>query len=112
MPLFVRKFRAHKRAHQILGQRYANDTGTQHKNIDIVVLHALMRGIGVMRNAGADARQFVRRHRRADAAAADQNAAIGASFKHGKTYSFGIIRIIHRIRAIGTEIENAVVEGF
>lgn len=43
MPLFVGKFRTHKRPHQILGKSDANDPGTEDKHVDIVVLNSLMR---------------------------------------------------------------------
>ena len=43
MPLFVGKFRAHKRPYQILGEGNANDSRTEHEHVDIVVLDALVR---------------------------------------------------------------------
>ena len=97
MSFFVRKFRPHKRAHQILGQRYANDTGTQHKNINIVVLDALMRGIGVVAHSRPNAGKFVGSDAGADTAAADEDAAFGSAIEHGAAHGFGEIGIIRRV---------------
>ena len=76
MPLFIGKFRTHKRPHQILREGDANNARSEHKHIHIVVLDALMRRISVMAYSRANAGKLVGRDAGADAAAADEDATL------------------------------------
>jgi len=48
-------------------------------------------------------------HRRADAAAAQNDAPLGACIAHGRADGFGELGIIDRILAIGADVEDLAV---
>src|SRR5262249_48730008 len=48
--------------------------------------------------------------RRADTAATHQNAALGFAIPHRQTYSFGKIRIIHRIRVPSAKVKHLMLQ--
>src|SRR5438445_3303910 len=79
-------------ARKIPRQGLADDAGSEAEDVHVVVLHALMRAVGVVAEAGPHAADLVGRDRGADAAAADENAPLGLSVGH---------RVRHRRRGVG-----------
>ena len=59
-----------------------------------------------MTKPGANPGHLVRRHRCADAAAAYQHASLGCAIKNSPAHGFGKIRIIHRLLAVGSLIDD------
>ena len=57
--------------------------GAQTQHVEVVVLDRLPRRVGVVTDGGANARKFARRDRRARAAAAHQDAAVGLPVADG-----------------------------
>src|SRR3972149_1618025 len=53
---FLGKARAHERFHQFPGQRRSDDAGAHHEHVHIVVLHALVRRVGVVAQPGTHTR--------------------------------------------------------
>ena len=59
-PLFVRdELGLHKRIHTLKRQRRADNPRAQHNHVHVVVLHALVRGIGIVAHAGANSGNLV-----------------------------------------------------
>ena len=59
VPGFTGKAGRQKGQHNLLGQFRADDAGTDDEDIHVVVLDALVGGIGVVRERGADLRHLV-----------------------------------------------------
>ena len=109
---FVAEVRVQKGFHQIFGERAGDYARTEHEDVHVVVFDALVRGIGVVANGGADAVEFVGGDGGADAAAADENAAFDRARLDGFADGLGEIGIIARLRVVSAEIDNAVAEPF
>src|SRR5882757_478393 len=105
--LLIGEFRAEESFHQILRQHDSHYAGPKHQHVDVIVLHALVRGISVVAHAGADAWNLVRRHAGADAAAANQHTALGFFVDHGAANGFREIRIVG-----GIFVERANIQHF
>ena len=95
----------------ILGQLFAHDPRTHHQHIPVVVLDALMPGVRIVADAGANADQFIGGHAGANAAAANQHAAFGAAVQNSAADGFGKIRIVRRILVECADVQNFVSQG-
>ena len=104
--LFVGELCAHVRADEFFGNFFTGDAGAENEDIDIVVLDALVGGVGVRAHAGADAAEFVGGDSGADAAAADEDAAFGAAVEDGFADGFGEIGIVGGIFVVGADVED------
>jgi len=87
--LFVSEVRGQKGANDVLSELLGNDPRSHDQDVHVVMLDALMAGVGVMADAGADAFDFVGGHADSDTAAADEDAALGAAIEHGAADQFG-----------------------
>ena len=94
---------------QLAGELDADDTTAEHEHIHVVVLHALMRRVGVVAQAGANAGNPVCGHRCADAAAAEHDAALHSRFANRLADGFSVVRVVHRILAVGTHVEHFMI---
>src|SRR5579859_380691 len=103
MPLLTCKTGVNECDAQILGQFRANHARAEYQNVHVVVLHALVRRIAIMAEAGANAGNLVGRDRCTHAAAADQDPALGLPLKHAQSDRLSIIRIIHRRSAVSSD---------
>ena len=79
---FAGEARIEENGAEVFCQFRTDDARTQNQDIHIVMFHALMGGIGVVGQAGADSRDFVGSHGCSHAAAADENAALGFAAKN------------------------------
>ena len=102
--LFVGEFGTHVRAHKLFGKFFAGDARAKDEDIDVVVLDALMGGVGVRAHSGTDAAEFVGGDGSANAAATDENAAFGPAVEHGLADGFGEIGIVGRIFVVGADV--------
>src|SRR5579863_7472607 len=73
--LFGLKHGANKGVDKLKRQRRADDSRAQHQHVHVIVLHALVRGVGVMTDAGAHAGNFICRDAHAHARSTDDDAA-------------------------------------
>src|SRR5208282_648659 len=108
MPLFVGEFRTHKCLYQVLRQGHANDAGTKHQNVDIVVLNALMRGISVMAHSRTNTRELVGGNAGTDAAAADEHTPFGFAVEDSAAHGFSEIGIVGGIFVESADVEHVV----
>ena len=63
-----------------------------------------------MAEAGADSGNLIGRDRRANAAAADQYAALGRAIADRLAHRLGKVGIIHRSVAVGADIDYVMLE--
>ena len=102
--------------HQLAGKLDTDDTTAEHQYVHVVVLDALVRRVGVVTQSGANPWNPVRGHRRANTAPAEQDAALGPVLAQGSTDGLGIVGIVHRIGAVGAQVEDFPIvrgqEGF
>src|SRR5262249_26547419 len=110
MPRLAGKTSVEKEDAQVLGQLRPNHAGAQHEHVQVVVLNALVGGVSVMAKAGADAGNLVGGDRGADAAAADQDAALRFALQHAQRDSLSVVRIIHRPGAVRADVDEFVAE--
>src|ERR1035437_6435514 len=61
---FVGKSRGDESVHQFLRHRFTDHTSTEHQHVHVVMFDALVRGVRIVAEACADARNFIGRHRR------------------------------------------------
>ena len=81
------------------------------EHVHVVVLDALVRRVGVVAQPGADAGHPVRRHRRAHAAAAHDDAAVGAVPAQGGADRLGVVGVVDRLVAARPDVEHLAVLG-
>ena len=62
MPFLRRLFGAHKCANKFMCQRFANYAASQNQHIHVIVLDALVRGVRIVAQAGANAGKLVSGH--------------------------------------------------
>ncbi len=111
MASFAAEFCIQESLGYILRHHWADNARPKHQNIHIVVLHALMRGIVIVAQPGADALEFVRGDGNAHAAAANENAALGFPGTEIFSHQNGVIRIIVRFAGLkGSDIVHGVAE--
>lgn len=94
MAFGARELRPKERDDELGGERWSDDARSQRQHVHLIVLHALMRRECVVAERRSNANEFVRRHRRADATAAQQHAAFGATIENGARNAFGEIRVV------------------
>ena len=82
VPFFSRKLRRKINPHQIAGEFQSDNARAQHKHIDVIMLDALVRGVTIVTQTGANSVELIRGNRRSHAASADQNAPIGLLGEH------------------------------
>ena len=112
MSLLAREASIQERLNQLVGEFDTDDTTAEHQYVHVVVLNALVRRIGVVAQSGADPGNPVCGHRRANAAPAEQDAALGPVLTQGSTHGLRIIGIVHRIGAVGAQVEDlAMLRG-
>ncbi len=86
----------------------ADDARAQHDHVHVVVLHALVCGVGIVAHAGANAGNLVGRDADAHARAADENAARGFAALDGQADALGKVGIV----VLRLDFECAQVEDF
>ena len=82
------------------------DAEAQH--VQVVVLDGLPRGVGVVAHRGANAGELARRDRRAGAAAADHDAAVGLPVADGLGHGLGDVGVVHRRGGVGAQVGDLV----
>jgi hypothetical protein len=70
------------------------------------VFDALVCGVGIVADAGADTRNPVRGHRRADAAAAQDDAAVRAALAQRRADRRGVVGVVNRGAAVRPDVEH------
>src|SRR5579875_967371 len=88
------------------GQAGPYHARAQAEHVHVVVLDALMRGVGVMAEAGPYARHLVGHHRGPDAAAAYDDTAPGLAGADGQRHGQGEVRVVAGLLAVRPEIEH------
>src|SRR3972149_1764935 len=96
------------RLHQLHRNRVADDARAQAEHVHIVVLHALARGVRVVAEGGANAAHLVRGAARADAAAADDDAPLGAPVNDRLADGAGVGRVVYGVGAVGADVQPLV----
>src|SRR5215472_17819890 len=102
--LLCRKARFQESRAQVLGQLNSDDARAQDQHVDVVMLHALMRGVAVMADPGADSRNLVGGYRSAYTASAEDDAAIAFAGEKALGYFLREVGIIDRRSAAGARI--------
>src|SRR5215831_3541270 len=82
------------------------DASAQRKNVGIVMLAAHLGFIFSAYVCGANTVNFVSRDRHANAAAADQDAKIGALLTHVMGHRAGVVRVVYRFRRGGAFVAD------
>jgi predicted PurR-regulated permease PerM len=95
-----------ERADQLPGKLGADDAAAQHQHVHVIVLDALVRRVGVMAKSGTNPGYPVGGHRCANPASAEENAALRLVLAQGLADRLRVIGIVHRIGAIGAQVEN------
>ena len=96
--------------HDLGGAAFIEDARTEGKDVEIVVL---ARHLGLVLTAdigGADAGDFVGADGHADAGAADEDAALGASGGDVFGHFHGKVGIIHRVGGVGSFVDDLMAE--
>ena len=87
----------------------ADHPGAEREHVHVVVLDALMGGIGVMANRRSDAADLVRRNARTDPGAADQDPALDRAITERKREAECEVRVVVvRIGTVAPEVDELV----
>src|SRR6202035_2908335 len=97
MSIFIGKLGGEEGLHQLLGELHPDDAGAENQYVHVVVLDALMRGVGVVAYRRANACQFIGRYACPYTAAADQHTPFSFAVEYGLAYGLREVRIIGRI---------------
>src|SRR5262249_35897559 len=95
-------------AHEIAGQSRPHDPPAEHEDVHVVVFHTLVRRVRIVADRRADAGKLVGGDACADAAPADEDAALGASADHRRADGFGEVRIVHGLGGVGSHVQDVV----
>ena len=98
-----------KRFHELARQLVADDPAAEHEHVHVVVLDALVGGVAVVAQARANPGDTVGRHRGPDAAAAQDDPAIGAILAHRGAHRRGVIRVIDAFITVGADVQHLSV---
>src|SRR3954447_11204139 len=85
-----------------------HDARAEAQHVDVVVLHGVMRGVGVVRRAGPDAGDLAGGHSDAGARAADDDRAVRAALADGLPRHLRCVRVVNGVRREGAEVERLV----
>ena len=94
---------------QLARQLGADDAAAEHEDVHVVVLHALVGRVRVVAETGADPGNPIRGHRRADAAAAHDDAALGPVFTQRFGDRLRVLAIVAGLAAVGADVDDLVV---
>ena len=100
--------RSKERAHELVRELGADDARAQHDDVHVVVFDALMRGIRVVAHGRAHAGDLAGGDRRADAAAANQHAALRQAVGDRETERERVVRIVDGLRRVRADVEHVV----
>ncbi len=96
---------------QLRGELPADDPGAEAEHVHVVVLDALVGGVDVVADRGADAVDLARGDRGAGARAADEHGAVGPARAERFADLAGLVRIVHsRLRTVDAEVDGVVPE--
>src|SRR5215831_5246924 len=103
------ELRGEKRLDEVPGYFRANRASAHTDDLHIIVLDALLGREMIVDETGVNAFNLVGAHRRADAAAADRDAAIDVTSEHRSCERYDVVRIVvARVQAMGTEINHLI----
>ncbi len=108
--LLVAHHRPQERGHDLRGDLGSDDPATEAEDVDPVVLHGLMGGVGVVHGAGADAGDLARGHRDARAGTADDDPALRLPGDDRMSDLERLVGVIDRLRAVGSEVQHLMAE--
>ena len=90
--------------HDLPGQRGAGETGAEREDVGPVVLSAVPGRRQVVAGRGADARDLVGHHRRADAGAVDHDPADALAGRHLSGDGVGEVGVVTGLGAVGAAV--------
>lgn len=112
MPLFPRKGGAHVGADDFAGNLDTDDAGAEAEHVHIVVLDSLVRRVGIVAQAGAGSADLIGGDTGADAAAADNDAALGLAGGYGSRNGECEVRIVvEGVISVRAEVADFVSVG-
>jgi hypothetical protein len=92
----------------LLDKLDADDLRANAQQVDIIVLHALVGGVGVVADRGANPGSLVAGDARSHAGAADEQPSIGHAAADGSADGLGDVGEVDRVRPVGANILNGV----
>src|SRR5436190_8488232 len=105
------ELRGQEGADELGGERRADDLGPEAEDVHVVVLDPLMRRIGVVADRRADPRELARGDRRANARAADEDAALGLAAENRLADLPRLVRVVDPDRVgVHAAVEDVVPE--
>ena len=111
MALLAGELGAEERANDFVGDCRPDNPRSEAEDVHRIVLDALVGGIHVVTNGGANPVDLVRRDGGTDAAAATQDAAIGSTGENRRGDPLGVVRVIDRLGRKRPEIDSLVAAG-
>src|SRR6266511_1122416 len=97
---------------EISGQLRADYLRPQTEHVHVIVLDALVGGVGIVADCRADAGKLAGRDRGAHARPADEDAALGLAREDRVAELLGLVRVVdHRLGAVGTDVHHLVPVG-
>jgi len=99
----------YKLAYDLTCQFRAHDASPYAEHVHVIVLDALMSGVGVMAQSSSNPRKLVGRHRHPYTAAADDDSSLRVASPHRFAGELGVIGVIDRLRRIvRTQVDSLV----
>jgi len=108
VPHFVGKLGAQECVDTFAGGFGADDAGAQNEHVHVVMLDALVGGVRVVTESGANPAKLVGCDAGPNAAATDEYAAFRLAVEHRAADFLGEVGIVDGGRGVGTDIENLV----
>ena len=94
-----------------MSDRRANHLGSQRQHVHIIVFHTLMRRVNIVTERGPDSRHLIGGYGNPHPATADEDATRSLSHKNCVSNRLRIIRKIHGIGAMRTQVEDLVTQA-
>ncbi len=91
--------------HQFDSQGWSHNPGTKRQDVNIVMLHRLVRRIGVVAQAGSHPFQFISGNRSANARSANQDASIDLPALDRSAQLLSVIRVVDRVGRVRAQVD-------
>ncbi len=108
MTLLATEARTEVRIDQLGGCRGSDDPGSEGQHVHVIVFNGLMCGVVIVDDSTSNPGDLVRSDRCSCARPAHNDAAFSLSCDHRSAHGSGVVGIVDRIGAVGSDIDNDV----
>jgi len=111
VPLIAAEGGSEEGEYDLLGQHRPNDAAAQSEHIDVVVLHGLVRCVGVVNLRAANTFHFVGGDGGPGSGSTDDDSTVGAALNDGMSDGGGEVGIVDGFFGVCSQVGNRMTGG-